>query len=404
MSIFKKLFKIEKRDGASSEEFTSLTGVGLSFLTNKESKIDSISLSAVFAAIEIISNSIAEIPIDVKTMKENKETVVTDHPLYAMFNAGIQTKFMLMKMLIVDMLIEGNGFAYIERDNNGKPVSLIYCPRKSVTINYNENTRKLYYQCPKIQKGYIEPINMIHLVKNTEDGIKGRGILSYAHCTLELAKSTEEAAHGYFEGKCHVAGILSTDVQRLTQQQRNDIRTAWSEAHGKNGSGMAVLEAGMKYEPVSSNSKDAQLLETRLFNLQDIARFFNISPVLLGDLTHSSYSTIEASLLEFVTHTLYPYITLIENEFTRKLILPSEKSLYIDLDDDYIIKSDKSSQAEYLTKLTSNGIITINEARKHLGLNPIEGGDSLHIPYTNIGQNTITGQNKINTSEKEEDE
>ena len=402
MSIFRNLLKIEKRDGdTQAASNTAVDGVGLSFLNTKASKIDSISLSAVFAAIDIISNSVAEIPIDVKINKENKETVVQDHPLYFMFNNGIQTKFLLMKMLIVDMLIDGNGFAYIERDSTGRPTSLIYCPRKSVTINYNENTRKLYYQCPKIAKGYIEPINMIHLMKNTEDGITGKGILHYARWTLELSKATEEAAHGYFEGKCHVAGILSTDVQRLNQQQRNDIRAAWKEAHGKNGSGMAVLEAGMKYSPVSSNSKDAQLLETRLFNLQDIARFFNIRPVLLGDLTHSSYSTIEASLLEFVTHTLYPYITLIENEFTRKLILPSEKGLYIDLDDNYIIKSDKSSQAEYLSKLTGSGIITVNEARKQLGLNPIDGGDILSIPYTNIGQNTINSTNK---SEEKEDE
>lgn len=404
MSIFNKLLKIERRDAIPTIEPQAVDGVGLSFLNTATSKIDSISISAVFAAIEIISNSIAEIPIEVKTKKENDVTVVSDHPIYEMLNSSIQTKFMMMKLLIVDMLVEGNGFAYIDRDKTGRPIRLIYCPRKSVTINYNENTRKLLYQCTKIKKGYIEPIDMIHLIKNTEDGVKGRGILSYARWTLDLAKATEEAAHGYFEGKCHVAGILSTDVQRLTQQQRNDIRAAWREAHGKNGSGMAVLEAGMQYHPVSSNSKDAQLLETRLFNLQDVARFFNISPVLLGDLTHSSYSTIEASLLEFVTHTLWPYITLIENEFTRKLILPSEKGLYIDLDDNYIIKSDKSSQAEYLTKLTSNGIITINEARKQLGLNPIDGGDILSIPYTNIDQNTIGGQKAKNKSEEQEDE
>lgn len=404
MTILNKIMGVEKRDASSAVDNQYVDGVGLSFLNNKASSIDSISLSSVFAAIEIISNSIAEIPIDVKTKKENKETVLVDHPIYGLFNNGIQTKFMLMKMLIVDMLIEGNGFAYIERDGAGRPINLVYCPRKSVTINYNENTRKLLYQCTKVKKGYIEPIDMLHLVKNTEDGIRGKGILSYAKWSLDLAKSTEEAAHGYFDGKCHVAGILSTDATRLTQQQRNDIRSAWREAHGKTGSGMAVLEAGMKYQPVSSNSKDAQLLETRLFNLQDIARFFNISPVLLGDLTHSSYKTIEASLLEFVTHTLYPYITLIENEFTRKLILPSEKGLYIDLDDNYIIKSDKTSQAEYLTKLTSNGIITINEARKHLGLNPIEGGDILSIPYTNIDQNTIGGQQNKNKSEEQEDE
>lgn len=152
---------------------------------------------------------------------------------------------------------------------------------------------------------------------------------------------------------------------------------------------MAILEAGMSYQAISGNSKDSQLLETRLFNIQDIARFFCINPVLLGDLSHSSYSTIEASLLEFVTHTLYPYITLMENELTRKLIKPSEKNLYVDLDDNFILKSDKTSQANYLNTLVAGGIMTRNEAREQLGLNPMEGGDELVIPYTNLEQNTI---------------
>lgn len=156
---------------------------------------------------------------------------------------------------------------------------------------------------------------------------------------------------------------------------------------------MAILEAGMSYQAISGNSKDSQLLETRLFNIQDVARFFSINPVLLGDLSHSSYSTIEASLLEFVTHTLYPYITLIENELKRKLIKPSEKNLYIDLDAGFILKSDKNSQANYLSTLVSSGIMTRNEAREQLGLNAMEGADELIIPFTNIAQNTVGNNN-----------
>lgn len=399
MGILDNFLHIERRDtpSPSPQPDNSGFGVGLPFLSSSSKKVDPMSIPAVFAAVEMISNSVAEIPIQVKSMKEGDTTVVEDHPLYDVFNSGIQTKFMLMKMLVVDMLIDGNAYAYIDRDAYGKPQQLIYCPRKTVTIDWNKRTRKLYYKCPDIKTGKIEPIDMIHLMKNSDDGITGKGILQYAKWTLDLAQSTEEAAHGYFDNKCHVAGILSTDSPRLTQDQRNKIRDSWREAHGRSGSGMAVLEAGMHYQPVSSNSKDAQMLETRLFNLQDIARFFNISPVLLGDLSHSSYSTIEASLLEFVTHTLYPYITLIENEFSRKLLLPSEKELYIDLDDNYLIKSDKTSQANYLSVLTK-GIMSINEARQQLGLNEVEGCDDLIIPYTNIDNNTI------NKDKRQEDE
>jgi HK97 family phage portal protein len=374
-------------------------GLGLSNLVNK-AQIPSISLSAVFAAVEIISNSVAELPINVKTREDDKTGIVKVHPIYEALNNGITTKFMLLKMLITDMLLYGNGIAYIDRDADGTPLQIVYCPYGTYNINYNANTRQLYYTITSLRRGRIEPIDIIHLVKNSRNGVEGIGVLNYASHTLELAKATEKAAQDYFSSGCHVAGILSTTAQRLTKDQREAIRDAWNQAHGTKGTGMAILENGMQYSPVAANSKESQLLETRLFNLNDIARFFSISPVLLGDLSHSSYSTIEASLLEFVTHTLFPYITLIENEFTRKLIKPSEKNLFIDLDENYIVKSDKQSQANYLSTLVSKGIMTVNEARYQLGLNPMEGGDKLFVAFTDINQNTINNKN----TEKEEDE
>lgn len=374
-------------------------GLGLSNLVNK-AQIPSISLSAVFAAVEIISNSVAELPINVKTREDDKTGIVKVHSIYEALNNGITTKFMLLKMLITDMLLYGNGIAYIDRDADGTPLQIVYCPYGTYNINYNANTRQLYYTITSLRRGRIEPIDIIHLVKNSRNGVEGIGVLNYASHTLELAKATEKAAQDYFSSGCHVAGILTTNATRLTKDQRETIRDAWNQAHGNKGTGMAILENGMQYSPVAANSKESQLLETRLFNLNDIARFFSISPVLLGDLSHSSYSTIEASLLEFVTHTLFPYITLIENEFTRKLIKPSEKNLFIDLDENYIVKSDKQSQANYLSTLVSKGIMTVNEARYQLGLNPMEGGDKLFVAFTDINQNTINNKN----TEKEEDE
>lgn len=385
-------WKTEKRNSEEQTQYSPYGGLGLEAMFNSY-LMPAISLSSVFAAVELISNSVAELPIKVKTNKDNQSSIINNHPIYNLFNNSLLTKYMLIKMMITDMLLYGDGFAHIKRAADGTPVELVYCPHGTVSIQYNEQRQTLYYTAPSIVKGRIEPINMLHILKNSKNGVEGRGVLEYANKTIQLASYTEKAASDYFSSGCHVAGILSTTSPRLTEEQRNSIRTAWNQSHGKNGTGMAVLEAGMSYQAVSSNSKDSQLLETRLFNIQDIARFFNINPVLLGDLSHSSYSTIEASLLEFVTHTLFPYITLVEEEFTRKLIKPSEKDLYIDLDENFMLKSDKSSQASYLNTLVGGGIMTPNEAREQLGLNKIEGGDKIMVAYSKVEDNTIGEQN-----------
>lgn len=399
-----RFWKTEKRNNvikAHDEQTITAQGDWVSLF--KQNSIPAMSLSSVFAAIEIISNSIAELPFNVKIKKENSTNIVEGHPLYKIFDNCLLTKYMLIKMLVTDMLLYGNGIAYIERAADGTPTNLVYCPHGTVSIVYNETNRKLYYLIPSLRRGRIEPIDVIHILKNSVNGVEGRGILQYAAKTIDLSGYTEKAALDYFGSGCHVAGILSSKAPRLTEKDVNDISSSWNRAHGKAGTGMAILPADLTYQAVSSNSKDAQMLESRLFNIQDVARFFNINPVLLGDLSHSSYSTIEASLLEFVTHTMFPYITLMEEELTRKLIKPSEKSLYIDLDENFILRSDKSSQASYLNTLKQAGIITTNEARQQLGLNPIDGGDKLMIAYSDVDQNTV-GEQNTNTSENDNGE
>ena len=153
--------------------------------------------------------------------------------------------------------------------------------------------------------------------------------------------------------------------------------------------------------------KDAELLETRLFNVQEVARFFNISPVLLGDLSKSSYNSIEQAQLQFVINTLAPYIAMLEQEINNKLIMPSMKyNYYIDIVEEDIIKQDKQSQANYLNTLVNSGILTRNEARKKLGYPPVEGGDELMVSYSDPNQNKINQENQEdkNTDENKDEE
>ena len=284
--------------------------------------------------------------------------------------------------------MNGNGFAYIARADDGTVLSLHFIPSDYVNIIYQEQTATLYYMCSFISKGKIEPVNMIHLVKNSYDGVNGIPVLTYASRAIKLANNTENNASGFFENGCNLAGVLKVQGQ-LTDKQKQDIRSSWNQAYSNGGNGLAVIQGNMDYQPIQLSATDSQLLESRLFNVQDIARFFGVSPVLLGDLTHSNYNTIEATQNQFVLLTLMPYIVMVEEEFTRKLIKPSEEGLEVNLDETAILKADKSAIASYYSMLLQNGVLCVNEVRRELGFSPIEGGDKHTVAYTDIAQNTI---------------
>ena len=335
--------------------------------------------------MELISNSIAQLPIEVR----KNEEIDKKHPLNFVFKNMLISKFTFMKMIVTDMILHGNAFAYIERAKDGTPIRLIYCEFGSVNINYNHSAQTLYYNINFVRKGRIEPCDVLHFIKNSNNGVNGRSLISYANLVLNLAKATDKAASKYYSSGCALQGALT--IKGTRKNSKEQARQAFEMTHGEAGSGLVILDDDMTYTPISSNSKDSQMLEARTFNVKEVARYFNINPILLGDNTGAGYSSIEQANVEYVTHTLQPYVSLIEEELNRKLIKPSEYGIVtINLDENYLLKGDKSATATYLNTLVNSGIISRNEARKMLGMKAIEGGDEYIIPYTNIEQNTIT--------------
>ena len=383
---------------------TANEGIGLLNKLLNLKGYGALSQSPFFAAINLISSSIGQMHWETKC--KNDDEVPPFFYADKVFDNCLLTQFMLVKNLIKDSLLYGNGFAYIHRDQKGTPTGLEYLPFGDCNIVYNKANNTLFYQVPRITKSLVEPVNIIHVCMHSANGIEGKSLLSFATNTVKLAGSAEKAATSYFESGMTVQGIIATDAPRLTEKQKADILKAWNESQLGSGSGVAVLEGGMKYQPVSSNSKDAQLLETRLFNIQEVARWFNISPVLLGDLSKTSYNNLEQAQLQLVTNTLAPYVIMLEQEINRKLILPKDKSkYYIDIVEEDIIKQDKQSQVNYLSTLVDKGIITRNEARKQLGYSPMEGADELMISYSDPNQNKINNENNEDkNTEKQEDE
>jgi len=356
----------------------------------------SMNISAVFRAVEIISDSVATLPIRVKAVNEKDE--IKSHPLNLVFadKYNVMSKYNFIKLLIQSVILKGNGFAYIERGEDGSVLRLRYLESSDVQIFWDKNKEQLYYTCNVISRKRIEPINMIHLVKNSYDGINGVSVLSYAARSLKLANNTENSANSFFTNGCNLSGVLTVQGQ-VTDKQREQIRQSWNSAYSNGGNGLAILQGNMEYKPIQLSAADSQLLESRLFNVQDIARFFGISPVLLGDLSHSSYATIEAAQQEFLLHTLNPYIVMIEEEFTRKLVKPSE-NLEINFDETALLKTDKKALADYYGSLLDKGVLSINEVRTELGYAEIDGGDKHTIAYSKIEDNDIN-----NTKNNEKD-
>lgn len=380
--------------------------LGFAFKKYAISSYKNTEISTVFEAIEKISNGIAKMPWLIKSYDGSE--VSDDLYLNHLFDNCIQTRFIFIKNLVHDVLIYGNAYAYIKRDKQGVPVNLIYLAPGQCSLQqalYESKGEILYNVTSQFINGYVEPCDIIHLIMMSENGVNGFSIVNFANKSINLSKYTEKAATDYYGNRLRMTGFISTDAPKLNAKQRKDIKDAYTE--GMDSDGISVLEGGMKFNPISNNAKDSSLIEARLYNVQEIARYFSMMPTELGDLSHSSYSTLEQSQTDFVVNTLEAYVISLEEEINRKLVLPKDKSkYYIDLDEDIIIKSDRQSYANYLSSLVKGGIITINEARELLGYHPVSGGDKNIIPFTDVNQNDISNKNNAETDKNinQEDE
>lgn len=365
-------------------------------------------ISAVFSAVNLIANTLAMLPIKVLITDTEGKNELSDHPLNIVFsdrdNDNLLSRFTLIKLIIQSVILRGNAFCYIQRAQDGTVLGLRYLEASSVIINYKKEKDVLWYDCPIISKRHIEPINMLHFILHSYDGINGISVLSYATRTLKITDASENSAKNFFENGCNISGLLKVNTP-INQKQKDEIRQSWQQAYNGNGNGLAIINANMDYTPLQLSPEDSQLLSSRQYNVSDIARFFNINPLLLGGESKVSYSSLEMLQQAFLVHTLQPYIAMIECEMNRKLLKPSESKLTIVLETNDLLRIDKKSQSDYYKTMVDSGILSRNEIRKELGYNPVEGGDELTIAYSDPAQNAVgnsqteDNQDKTNTEE-----
>lgn len=379
-NIFKHIFK-RGVDGTSA--------VG-SIFGNSERYSNAMTLSAFYGAVELISNSIAQLPI---IIRDSQGKVDVGHPLNQLFNGNtLPTKFHCLKNMVVDAILKGNGFGLIERGKDGQ-IQLEYIESGQVTINYNNLTKEPPTYTIQGITGVVPDADVIHIYRDSRNGVDGISILEFGRDIVRLSGAANQQAIKYFEQACSLYGMI-TSSHVINSQQKENLRKAFNEAHGMNGSGIIIADPQTTFTPMSSDTDNTQMLESRKFSVEEICRIFNLNPSIL--------SGTEFDVYQFVNMTLLPYISIIEEQLNTKV-----GKLYgvtIDLDETYFLRSDKNTISNYYSTLVSKGLMTVNEAREGLNLPKIddyEGSstNSLIIPYTNINQNTL-----INSQHDKNDE
>jgi len=385
-NIFQRIFRAPKEEKRSLEEWSNPVFGTLNFSTFAAyTQSKSLKLSTVYRCVNLISDSIASLPFNPYTYRDNWKYINYDGTLYNILNVQpnkYQSKYTFMKMVVTSMLLKGNSYIYIDRAKNGQVLSLSLLNADNIEIHIEDDDIR-YYDI--YTKKYYDKSQIIHILNFSTNGIEGISTLSYAATTLEIAYNTDQHSSNFFKSGANLAGILRplpgvniSDTKAKAAKQ-NFITALNSDLGGQSGS-IVVLDSGLEYQAITVSPKDSQLIESKQFNVIDICRFFNVPPSLAFSET-GKFSTAEQQQIDYLNSCLLPIVEKLENEFFRKLFLPSEWNMSdLKFDVENLIRLDAVSKADMLVKLHSVGGYTTNEVREKLNAPfPVSGGNRAFI-------------------------
>lgn len=347
--------------------------------------------SAVYACVRILAESVAGLPLHVyeRTADGSKSTKLS-HPLYRLLHDEPNhemTSFVFRETLMSHLLLWGNAYAQIIRDGRGFPIALYPLLPDRMAVDRNESGDLTYtYQSGKGQVK-LRRENLLHIPGLGFDGLIGYSPIAMAKNAVGLALATEDYGAAFFANGANPGGVLEHPGV-IKPEQADRLRESWqSQFGGANAHKVAVLEEGLKFHQMSIPPEQAQFLETRKFQINEIARIFRVPPHMVGDLEKSSFSNIEQQSLEFVKYTLDPWVVRWEQSLQQALILPSEKATtFIKFNLDGLLRGDYQSRMEGYSTGIQNGFMSVNDVRglEDMNLLTTEEGGDLHFVNGNM--------------------
>ena len=387
MSIFSGLFRTRDapKDRTSGSAYTFL--MGGSTAGKNVNEHSAMQMTAVYACVRILSVAIAGLPLHMYRYKdEGGKEKALDHNLYQLLHDEPNpemTSFVFRETLMTHLLLWGNAYAQIIRNGKGEVIALYPLMPNRMSVNRDKNGM-LYYQYQKSNDDaptlegssvILSPSEVLHVPGLGFDGLVGYSPIAMAKNAIGLSIAAEEYGAKFYANGAAPSGVLEHPG---VLKDPAKVRDSWNAAFGgsSNSHKVAVLEEGLKYTPISISPNEAQFLETRKFQIDEIARIFRVPPHMVGDLEKSSFSNIEQQSLEFVKYTLDPWVVRWEQSLSRALLSPEEKKTYFfKFNVDGLLRGSYHERMQGYSIGIQNGFMCPNDVRELENLDMISEED-----------------------------
>ena len=343
---------------------------GIYSLTKAGSNItesNAMAISTVYACVYKIATTIASLGLDVYERSGNEVHVANVHPAHDLIKIkpnAYQTAFEFWETITASALIYGMGYAVIERDERGYAIALHPVHASDVDLREVKGERVYIVE----DFGAVRPENMLEIAN-----LQRTSPIRLHRDNLGLAKSAQDFGAEYFGQSGQMTGVLTSD-QPLKKEQMDLIQGSWN--HGAAQAGTKLMPFGFKYQRISISPDEAQFIETRKFQAEEICRIFSVPPSLVQLPSQTTYNNVEQQNLMFARHTIVPWTQRIEQEVDRKLIPAFQRpEIYTKFRLVDLQRGDTTARSNYFTQMLQAGVLSINEVSAEEELNPVEGGD-----------------------------
>ncbi len=354
-------------------------------------------VSTVWACVKILVETIASLPLFVYvTDNQGRRTLARSESLYQVMHDSPnrrQTAQEFWEYMLLNLVLRGNAYARIERDASGNAYALWPMAADQVEVRAQPDGSLVYgYTLDSDVLIYTEE-QILH-IKGMGNGIVGMSPLDYMRASVGLAIAAQNHTAATYRKQARRPGVLMTD-KVLSKEQRAALRDSFGEIASGGQKELYILEANFKFDPIGMSPADIQLLETRRFAVEDLARWFGVPSVLINDTSKTTTwgTGVEQIIEGFYKFTLRPQLERIEQAIQRRVLTPAQRArgLHTEFSFDALLRSSLKDRMEIYSKGTQNGIYTRNECRQLENLPPIDGGDALTaqvnlVPIDMLGQ------------------
>jgi HK97 family phage portal protein len=370
----------------------SLWGAGLDFelQNNSGTFIDEdnvYKLAGVSSAISLIAGTISTLPMDAWVKREGQKNLMRPKPDWVNRpDISFVDRTPFISSIIASLMLDGNAFVRIFRDEEGFPINLTVLNPTQVKVHRNKVGRVMFEYEPE-QKKYTSD-QILHIVESVMRPGQVRGVsrVEAMKDALGLGLALDSYAQRFF-GQGTSGNYALVTPQSLTEDQAKVLAKSVDARHGgwRKAHKTLVLHSGLDIKDIGVNPEQTQLLDSRRMFIEDLCRIWNIPSHMMNLPGTNTYSSVEATQIEFVTHTLRPYVAIIENALSSLLqIYPNGQGAFIEFNMNSLLRGDVQSRFSAYSQGIQAGILTSNDARVAEGLSKIEGGDVLRVPLANV--------------------